>query len=388
MSLEPSFDAWSVIFSAVILHGFVLSQIFFFRKKGKRSTNRLLGVILFLFSLHILSYLAFWTRYNLQFPHMRALSATFSFLYGPLLFLYVLSILRTDKKWKKWELLHFLPFLVYLIYLSPIYFQTGAQKAAVLREVMQQITQSPTSFEFSGGELLAEALKSLHMGIYAGLIFNLKRFNGFFNIQFQRISLKKNQWINIIKYCFLGFILSNLLFYVLVQAIGYGLEYDYIISFAMSVFIFTIGYIGFIRPEFLHEAHNGSKYENSSLEELKANQYVEHLLSYMEEEKPFINGDLKLEDLSKDLEIPRHHLSQIINERLRKNFFEFINSYRVEEAKKILCDPKKQDYIILRVALESGFNNKTSFNTAFKNEVGLTPSEFRKKKGNGKISDH
>ena len=97
----------------------------------------------------------------------------------------------------------------------------------------------------------------------------------------------------------------------------------------------------------------------------------------MEQEKPYLDGDLKMADLAGQLSIPSHHLSQIINERLDKNFFEFVNAYRVEQAKRILRDPQKQDYKILRVAFESGFNTKTTFNSAFKSEVGTTPSRYR-----------
>lgn len=373
MELEPSLNTWTTIFLVVVLHGIILSSIFFFRKKGRRKPNVFLGFFLLLFSLNILSNTAIWTKYNLVFPHLMGMSATFQFLYGPLLFVYVLSVLKPNRGWMKWDLLHLVPFLIQLARLLPVYLMSVEEKAGYLEESMQ------STFELTDTGLVIVTLKVTHMAIYAGLLFNLKKLGNPFKIRFQRISTQKLQWVRLIKYSFLGFLITYALFFVLVETIGYRMDYDYIISFAMTGFIFTIGYAGFINPNLLYDAHNGSKYENSSLADHKADRYLEKLLTYMENKKPYIDGDLKLEDLAAELKIPRHHLSQVINERLGKNFFEFVNSYRVDEAKKILTDPERANDIILRVALESGFNNKTTFNSAFKKRVGTTPSQYRKK---------
>ncbi len=72
-------------------------------------------------------------------------------------------------------------------------------------------------------------------------------------------------------------------------------------------------------------------------------------------------------------------LSQAINEGLGKNFFEFINRYRIEEAKRLLTDPADKKITVLEVLYQVGFNSKSSFNTVFKKQTGLTPSEFKKK---------
>lgn len=381
-SLEPSLDTWTIIFLVVALHGFALSIIFSARKKGKRLPNRLLGLFLFLFSLKLLTFVAYWTRYNLEFPHIMGVSATFPFLFGPILFLYALSIVKSSKNISRWHFLHFVPFLIYAAYLFPVYLLPAEQKASIIQEALQ------STYELSNSARIVTTIKFLHMAVYGGLIINLRRVKKYFKIDFQKISEQKKSWIRFIKYSFAGYLFAYMSFFLTVDLIGYSLEFDYGITFAMSLFIFGIGYYGLTRPDYLYDAHNGSKYENSTLMETDADQYLEQLLSYMEEEKPYINGDLKLEDLSDELNIPRHHLSQVINERLGKNFFEFINTYRVREAKKILCDPDSKNYKILRVAFESGFNNKTTFNSAFKSEVGTTPSKFRKEQeqhSNGKI---
>ena len=101
----------------------------------------------------------------------------------------------------------------------------------------------------------------------------------------------------------------------------------------------------------------------------------------MKEEKPFTDGALNLQSLAATLSIPPHHLSQIINERLGQTFADFINSYRVEEAKQRLLDPAFGHLSLLGIAIEVGFNSKSSFNAVFKKHTNMTPSEFR----NGKL---
>jgi AraC-like DNA-binding protein len=104
----------------------------------------------------------------------------------------------------------------------------------------------------------------------------------------------------------------------------------------------------------------------------------------MNTEKPYLDGDITLQKLAKALAISPHHLSQTINERLNQNFIDFINTYRIEEAKRMLLDPAKKHYSILAVSEEVGFNSKSAFNNAFKKQVNMAPSEFRKiADGNG-----
>ena len=122
----------------------------------------------------------------------------------------------------------------------------------------------------------------------------------------------------------------------------------------------------------------------------------------MDREKLYQEPELTLQDLSTKLEFPPHQVSQAINEGMKKNFYDLVNGYRVEEAKRLLLhpknrnytilsvyrveeakrlllDPKSSNYTILSVGFEAGFNSKTTFNTVFKKFTGLTPTEFRDK---------
>ncbi len=103
------------------------------------------------------------------------------------------------------------------------------------------------------------------------------------------------------------------------------------------------------------------------------------LHKFMLKEKPYIDPEINLVKLADMFGITPHKLSYIINSGFNRNFFNFINGYRVDEAKVLLLNPKMDQYSILGIAYESGFNSKTSFNSTFKNITGLTPTEFKKR---------
>lgn len=103
------------------------------------------------------------------------------------------------------------------------------------------------------------------------------------------------------------------------------------------------------------------------------------LLELMNSRKPFLDSDLSLVNLAIILNISSHQLSYVINKGFEENFYQFINSFRVKEAKKLILDPKNSHLSLLGIGFEVGFNSKTVFNTTFKKITGLTPSEFKNK---------
>jgi AraC-like DNA-binding protein len=97
----------------------------------------------------------------------------------------------------------------------------------------------------------------------------------------------------------------------------------------------------------------------------------------MSDEKPYLIPNININELSEKVDIPMRFLSQIINDSLNQNFFDFINYYRVEESKNYLTDPKCRKLNILEILYEVGFNSKSTFNKVFKEFTGLTPTEYR-----------
>ena len=108
-----------------------------------------------------------------------------------------------------------------------------------------------------------------------------------------------------------------------------------------------------------------------------ADSYFERLIHSMEKDRLFLQKGCTIQQIATNTSIPLHHLSHILNSRLNKNFFDFINEYRVEEAKRMLCNKSYNQLTIEAIGFECGFGAKTSFNKAFKKATNQTPSEFR-----------
>jgi AraC-like DNA-binding protein len=114
--------------------------------------------------------------------------------------------------------------------------------------------------------------------------------------------------------------------------------------------------------------------------------YLDQLLDFMEKEKPYRQPNITIQELADTMQISKHHLSQVINERLEKNFYDFINQYRVAEAQLLLVNPKYRHLTNLAVAEEAGFNSKATFNAVFKKQTGQTPSEYVKNHAQARLN--
>lgn len=97
----------------------------------------------------------------------------------------------------------------------------------------------------------------------------------------------------------------------------------------------------------------------------------------MRERKPYLESQLTIKDLADTLQVNPKHLSQVINEQLDQNFFNYINSYRVNEVKNRIADPDYRHLTVLGIALDCGFNSKSSFNSVFKKITGQTPTSYK-----------
>ena len=122
------------------------------------------------------------------------------------------------------------------------------------------------------------------------------------------------------------------------------------------------------------EKNNDQKTTN----EKEYNQELIKLKHYMAEEKPFLNPSLTIQDVSAAIQIPVRDLSLLINHKLEQHFYDFVNTYRIENAMNILKDVTKSKVTILEILYDVGFNSKSSFNTAFKKHTGNTPTTYRK----------
>ncbi len=126
-----------------------------------------------------------------------------------------------------------------------------------------------------------------------------------------------------------------------------------------------------------NKASNSIKKSNLTQEE--KDKYVQHILEYMEKEKPYLDHEIKQSFLAEKLGMSVHLFSEVLNVCFEKNFNSFINLYRVDRAKQLMKNPKYKHYKVLAIGYESGFPSKTSFNRVFKKLVEQTPSQYRQK---------
>jgi YesN/AraC family two-component response regulator len=123
---------------------------------------------------------------------------------------------------------------------------------------------------------------------------------------------------------------------------------------------------------------NFRKYNKSTLTEANKLKILDKIILELETHKYFSDNLASLSDLAKKIGESPHHVSQVINEKLNKSFFNLLASYRIEEAKNVLSDPKRNNLTIEEISEMVGYNSKTAFNNSFKRFTGKTPSEFRK----------
>ena len=296
---------------------------------------------------------------------------------------YIIS--EHEDEFRRVDLLHFLPALLILINRLPYYFTNPGLKSAFRagnREVAQQI-HWPFVPLFS----VQDYLFMLHLSAYAVLCFWYLRRNGFWRAAGEEddMAMIRRKWSRTLLWLYTGFLLGNVTYYVLIRTPFFSIEWDYGISLAMTVFIYVVGYLGYRQPEAFAgelwpQAFLAPKYQNSSLTPSASRSLLDRVREYVEQEKPYLDNELRLSGLADQLDVSIHHLSQVINEQLGKSFSDFINEYRVEEAKRLMANPRYKERYVISIAYEAGFNNKTSFNKAFKVQTGLSPSQYRKKK--------
>lgn len=306
------------------------------------------------------------------------------FTYGPLLYLYI-KYQTTENLEFRWKYsLHFIPFLI--VFVTAIVFHGRP----VMRLDDFWNTDPFLSFRLIYG--LSFFISITAYSIVAFILINRHQRNiqNLVSYTSGKITLS---WLLVIS---ISFYLTYVAVFILGVYIIFAGDptYDPTLPsyFGLTFFAFAFSFYGFKQPGIFNEIlieHKGHKiikpkqedqepkYERSGLKEQDARKYLQKLLRYMETEKPYLDVDLTIHDLSASLDIPRHYLTQVINGLLGKNFYTFINEYRIEEVKKLLVSDDYTHYTLTSIAYEAGFNSKSSFNSVFKSSTGMTPSQFR-----------
>ena len=333
-------------------------------KRERRVSDRLLSAWLSLLSLEFLIFVVDYNTFG--YP---LLSSSF-LLFNPAFYLYVNSLVNVSFKLKWQQLLHLLPFLFLEVF------------AYILR-----IPYDLKNFFMVDSTFWFRALFSISSVIswiaynYATIFAMLKHrstiVNEFSNIDgYKRIGWLFYVVISYNLYCLLLVITSALSIFIVIS-IPLTPMFNY------SALLFTVYIFGFygLRQTVIYKTPvvqpvQEDRYSKSQLTAEKKLRIKNRILKYFNEEKPYLNPELSMDILSGSLNIPKHQLTEVLNTEIGKNFFQFVNEYRVEAVKEQLLNPKNI-YSIEAIGYDCGFSSKSSFFTVFKRITGKTPQEFR-----------
>jgi len=375
-------------------------------KRGNRIANRFLIILLLVFSIGLVTAFLTVTYAYRQYPALIGIEWPLAFLYGPLLYFYVKSLTGQAGQIHRGKLFaHALPAILLYLYLIPVFLMDPAAKGeAWFFENSHLKNYSPVV-----DPILYVII--VHIGGYLALSLRILKVHAK-NIQenfssLEQVSLAWLRNLIVLFICLLCLFTFNA---VLSQYLGLYREAEFLFHLATALLIYGMGYRGIRQPEIFTasatvqvsdgiesgdrlpqtpagvpqsqpEEENGQegKYRKSSLTHEQAESILAQLLHIMEQEHPYRESSLTLNMLSNMLDASPHHVSQVINEKLGKSFFDFVNEYRVQDTKTALASPEAGRFSILGIAMEAGFNSKSAFYTAFKKHTGITPTQFKER---------
>lgn len=373
----PSLDTWTSVFLLAAGQGIFLAILLFLRYRKQRLANGWLAALILAFSLLLIFNVSFWTRYNWAFPPFNLIYPAMAYLIGPFLLFY-LDGLTNKPLFRSHRWIHFLPAVLVLGLSIPAYWHPLSSLQAEMQE--HQFIAAPLH-RLGMNWLVSPAFIVTQLLLYAGLVFWYSRHL----LQAAHPSRRKRllSRVGLIRSFFTLYTVAFVSYYILVSMAFFRIEHDYIISLVMSGAIYWIGYreyhLAGPTADDVPAKPSAAKYSSSSLTPGALVSIAEKLEAYMEKRHPYRNNELRLNELAETLEISPHHLSQVINEHYDKTFNQFINEYRIAEAQQLLVSDEHQHTYIIEIAYRVGFNNKTTFNQAFKNQTGMSPSKWRRR---------
>jgi AraC-like DNA-binding protein len=363
-----------------IVAGFIqsvfLSFFMLFTERGNVKANRLmsfyfLAISVFLIIPEVLRQAA------ANWPHLFAISYPILFLIGPSLYYYKRILLQEQHFNKPIEFLHIVPAFCTASYLSGFYAQSSLEKL----EFYKTVKSTGLPFDF----WIIWFIACIHIIVYQlATLISVRQYNRLTEEYFSRLESVRVRWLE--KFILMNSILWIFYFFGYVLMIS-GVEnnawgyIDQAFAALVSIFIYYLSFIGLNKPEIfpgpILPALRKFSADKNSIEKQKKLQLITTLKNMMENDKPYLQPDLSLSSLANLLKVSPRLLSQLMHEEYNQNFFEFINHYRVLEAKKRLADPVNNNLTLAAIAQASGFNSKSTFNEVFKKIENITPSKFK-----------
>jgi AraC-like DNA-binding protein len=368
-----------------VFQGLFLSWFFIRKGQKDKKANLFQGLLLLAFSLSIFEEWLNNTGYIVKVLPITNFSEPLNFTLGPLFYFYVVSSLDPEKKRKVWP--HFLFAGFWLVYMYFQFIQSNDAKYNSyidtkhpdwgFLDVTYSIPDDPI-----GIRIYINQLTVVQLAIYisTAVVIMIKKFRSVGHSLFGT----DNESLIILRNTFIHFMLIIAIF--LATKLYFGMRSDvggYMIAAYISFMIYSTSYQVLNRSDFFN--HPGSffsfpilKYKKSSLSEENKELILSKIKKEMEGNTYFTNNLASLSGLAKQINESSHHVSQVINEKLNKNFFELLASYRVDHAKKLIEKDKDSKLTVEELADLVGYNSKSSFNNAFKTITSQTPSEYRK----------
>lgn len=346
----------------------IFLAVFLLLKRGKTLINLPLVIYILLMSINLSSTLFLnegITPSLFGFFYMNELC---NLLYGLLIFIYTRNRIEERVVLKKNDLWFLIPLILYFSYYLLLYEDVSCDVKSYLSG----------GIEFSEhiGEWIFETI--VNVGFLIASLRILRNYHKQLRQSYsalEKISFTATR--NLIVICLTVYAVEVLLIFLLMIGIQAAGLYHNIIYTLFIVTLFAFGYNELIYSNIVAApVIKEEKYKKSNLKADSSKQIAESLGRYMQEHKPYLNSEITLKNLSELVGEQPHTLSQVINENFGQNYYEFINSYRIEEAKRIMKEPAFQDYTLTAIGFEAGFNSKSAFYTAFKKATNETPAKY------------
>lgn len=362
----------------IIIFLFLFVSLFLFTlKRGKTQSNKILGFLFLCYGLWIWDIYATFYLYD-SYPYLAYIFNNLLWLIGPGLLFYTYSVIYNNYPFRKKDLLHLIPFFL-MFFLSIVSFHI--QSTEFKRTFLEHAINDKSIFNWGSSAIIL-----IHV-----LTYIIVSFIAIINYQRALTNILSNDTkirVSWLKFMLIG---SFLIFFSLISIVlnqyfnwhqKMPVESTYLLVLLLLIFITSILFKSMKQPEIFmgltveQVKINNNKGENSLPKEI-SNRYAEKLNEYMNLEKPYLDPDLTLTELAERLDIKVKDLSQVINNNFELRFFDYINKYRIQEAKALIENPPDPKMTILEIMYQVGFNSKSSFNTSFKKFIGMTPSEVK-----------
>jgi AraC-like DNA-binding protein len=342
----------------------VFIEFLLISKKNKSASDQILTLWMFLILAYLFLSFIYITEDVYRYPFLLGIEHPLPLLQAVFLYLYV-SFLTDQLPKRRWLLLlHFTPAAVMYLYLVSFFLLPADQK-------IQVYSNHGAGYElFMTVKYYAIAFSGIFYVTWSALLLRKHRKN--IRDQFSDLEKVNLQWLQILTFG-LGGIWFLVIFF----------RSEILILTGIVIFIFLIGFFGvrqaviFTPGPLVEDANEQKKkYPKSGLTDEASAKLHQALLRLMTEDALYRKSELSINDLSSKLGVHPNYLSQIINQKEKKNFYDFVNTYRFEEFKRLIAMQKNQQYTLLSLAYDCGFSSKSSFNRYFKRATGQTPSEY------------